>query len=71
MCHHIPGQIIYADDIGLSITISLSFFKAHLLSYYKQSLCKSYDPEDPCSFKSICTSSNKAHNLIRNIDYSF
>ena len=57
-----------ADDIGLSETISLSLFKAHLLSYYKQSLCKSYDPEDPRSFKSICTSCNKARNLIRNID---
>ena len=45
----------YADDIGLSVTISLSLFKAHLLSYYKQSLSKSYDPEDPRSFKSICS----------------
>ena len=44
-----------ADDIGFSKTISLSLFKAHLLSYYKQSLCKSYDPEDPRSFKSICS----------------
>ena len=57
-----------ADDIGLSETISLSLFKAHLPSYYKQSLCKSYDPEDPRSFKSICTSCNRARNLIRNID---
>ena len=57
-----------ADDIGLSVTISLSLFKAHLLSYYKQSLYKSYDPEDPRSFRSVCTSCNKARNLIRNID---
>ena len=57
-----------AVDIGLSVTISLSSFKAHLLSYYKQSLCKSYDPEDPRSFKSICTSCNKARNLTRIID---
>ena len=56
-----------ADGIGLS-EMSLSLFKAHLLSYYKQSLCKSCDPEDPRSFKSISTSCNKARNLIRNID---
>ena len=56
-----------ANDIGLSVTISFSSFMAHLLSYYKQSLCKSYDPEDPRSFKSICTSCNKARNLTRNI----
>ena len=43
-----------ANDIGLSVTISFSSFKVHLLSYYKQSLCKSYDPEDPRSFKSNC-----------------
>ena len=55
-----------ADDIGLSVTISFSSFKAHLFSYYKQSLCKSHDPEDPRSFKSVCTSCNKARNLTRN-----
>ena len=38
-----------ADDIGLSVTLPLSSFNARLLSYYKQSLCKSYDPEDPRS----------------------
>ena len=55
------GLILY---IGLSVTISLGLFKAQL------SLCKSCDPEDPCSFKSacICTSCNKARNLIGNID---
>ena len=37
-----------AHDIGLSETISLGLVKAHLLSYYKQSLCKSYNLEDPC-----------------------
>ena len=28
-------------DIGLSVTISFGSFKAHLISYYNQSLCKS------------------------------
>ena len=54
------------DDVGFSVIISLSLLKAHLpFSYYKQSLCKSYDPEDPRSFMSICTSCKKARYLIK------
>ena len=52
-----------ATDLGLSVACSLSSFKPVLYSYCKQALIASYNPDDPCSFKSICLTCNAAHNL--------
>ena len=56
---------------GLSVTCSLSSFKAVLYGYYKQDLVGSYIPDDRRSFKSICSTFNAAHNLGRSITCCF
>ena len=58
-------------DLELSVTCSLSSFKAVLYGYYKQDLVASNIPDDPRSFKSICSTFNAAHSLGRNITCCF
>ena len=47
---------------GFPVLFSISLMKAHLLSYYKQSLCQAYDPGVTRLFKPICTSCIKLVN---------
>ena len=47
---------------GFPVPFSISLMKAHLLSYYKQSLCQAYDPGVTRLFKPICTSCIKLVN---------
>ena len=55
-------------------TLALVFdilLKAVLYGCYKQDLVTSYIPDDPRSFKSICSTCNPSHNLGRNITCCF
>lgn len=46
-------------------TVSLDTFKSQLSEYYKHALVNIYDPENPRTWKSVCTKCNAARGLDR------
>jgi hypothetical protein len=55
-----------ADELKLNI-INLNSFKSTILSYYFRALEISYDPENPRTFKTICTKCNTARTLVHTL----
>ena len=53
-----------ADELKLNM-INLNSFKSTILSYYFRALEISYDPENPRTFKTICTKCNTARTLVQ------
>ena len=53
-----------ADELKLNM-INLNSFKSTILSYYFCALEISYDPENPKTFKTICTKCNTARTLVQ------
>ena len=45
--------------------VNLNLFKSTILSYYSRALETSYDPENPGTFKTICTKCNTARTLAQ------
>ena len=53
-----------ADELKLNM-INLNLFKSTILSYYFRASEISYDPENPRTFKTMCTKCNTARTLVQ------
>ena len=53
-----------ADELNLNM-VNLNLFTSTVLSYYFRALETSHDPENPGTFKTICTKCNTARTLVQ------